>query len=157
MNPDSAHKSRWAIAEVVFGVPFLLGAALNLLAPGGGLRLALRAAGVVLFLAGVGLVSAARRELAALRQPTDPGHPTSRIVTTGVFAYSRNPLYLACVLLYVGMALALNLPWALALLPIALIACHSVLIVPEEKYLAAKFGAEYQQYTAAVRRWLGRK
>lgn len=50
------------------------------------------------------------------------------------------------------LGLALNLPWALTMLPIALSNCHTVLIVPEEQYLTAKFGAEYRRYIVAVQR-----
>jgi protein-S-isoprenylcysteine O-methyltransferase Ste14 len=60
-----------------------------------------------------------------------------------------------CVL--VGVALALNLPWVLVLLLPALIACHFILIAPEEQYLAARFGDEYREYAATVHRWIGRK
>ena len=48
------------------------------------------------------------------------------------------------------IALAINLPWVLILLLPALVACHCVLIVPEEKYLAAKFGEQYTRYAASV-------
>jgi protein-S-isoprenylcysteine O-methyltransferase Ste14 len=105
---------------------------------------------------GVVLVILARREFARYRQPTDPGLPTSKIVTTGIFSVSRNPLYLGGVCIVVGIALAMNLPWVLALLLPALVMCHYVLIAPEERYLAAKFGQEYRTYAAAVHRWIGR-
>ena len=49
-----------------------------------------------------------------------------------------------------------NLPWSLVLLLPAFVACHYVLVAPEERYLAAKFGIEYAQYAASVHRWLGR-
>ena len=55
-----------------------------------------------------------------------------------------------------GVALAFNLPWILVLLLPALVACHYILIAPEERYLAAKFGQEYRAYLASVPRWLGR-
>jgi protein-S-isoprenylcysteine O-methyltransferase Ste14 len=79
------------------------------------------------------------------------------VITTGVFGISRNPLYLASVLLFGGLALALNSLWSLIALLVSIALCQRVLILPEEKYLTAKFGAEYQAYTATVRRWLGRK
>jgi protein-S-isoprenylcysteine O-methyltransferase Ste14 len=95
--------------------------------------------------------------LAHFRQPTDPGQPTSKVVNTGVFALSRNPLYLGSVLVFLGLALTLNMLWALAALLLSIILCLYVLIIPEERYLAAKFGKEYKAYMASVRRWLGRK
>lgn len=160
MRRESAHKSPWAIAEVVFGLPFLLGIGLQLIVPRslprGGLTLVFTIGGGLLFAIGVALIVLARRELARHRQPTDPGHPTTRIVSSGVYAVSRNPLYVGAICVLLGIALAFNLFWsALSLLP-ASIACHYVLIKPEERYLAATFGAEYQRYAATVRRWIGR-
>ncbi len=113
--------------------------------------------GIVLMIIGIGLLVLARREFARYAQPTDPGHPTSRIIQTGVFAISRNPLYLAAVVLLLGIALSLNLFWAMIMLVPSLILCHTILIIPEEKYLEAKFGNEYRKYKASVHRWLGRK
>jgi protein-S-isoprenylcysteine O-methyltransferase Ste14 len=161
INMDSAHKSNWAIAEVVFGAPFLVGIALHFAIPfslsQGILRRVLIPAGIVLIVIGVGLIVLARRELAHFRQPTDPGHPTSKVVKTGVFSVSRNPLYLASVIVFLGITLTLNIPWALVTLPASVVLCHYILITPEEKYLAARFGKEYEEYATAVHRWLGRK
>jgi protein-S-isoprenylcysteine O-methyltransferase Ste14 len=160
MSNEVAHKRWWQIFEVVFGLPFLAAIALHYAVP---LRLprtsfapAIVAAGVALIIAGVALVVLARREFARRGQPTDPGQPTSALVTSGVFAVSRNPLYLGGVAVLLGIALAFRLPWALVLLVPALVACHFVLIAPEERYLAAMFGAEYRAYAASVHRWIGR-
>ena len=160
MTTDAAHKRWWQIFEVVFGIPLLAAIALHLLLPLklplGSLAPAIIAVGVALIVVGLGLVILARQAFTRHRQPTDPGRPTSTMITTGVFSISRNPLYLGGVCVLVGVALALNLPWVLLLLIPALIACQVVLIAPEERYLAAKFGAEYQRYAASVHRWLGR-
>ena len=160
MSIDVAHKSWWQIFEVVFGIPFLAAIALQLVVPlsfpRGFLTPAIIAGGAVLIIVGAALVVLARREFAQHGQPTDPGLPTSRLVTTGVFSVSRNPLYLGGVCILVGIALALNLPWVLALLLPAIVACHYVLIAPEERYLTAKFGDEYRIYAASIHRWLGR-
>lgn len=161
MNMDTAHKSSWEIAEVVFGVPFLAGIAIQFIVPfsfpPGILRQDLIPVGIVLIIIGIGFIVLARREFAHFHQPTDPGHPTSKVVRTGVFAISRNPLYLGVALVLLGMALALNVLWALVMLLLSIILCHYVLIIPEEQYLAVKFGDEYKDYTASVYRWLGRK
>jgi protein-S-isoprenylcysteine O-methyltransferase Ste14 len=160
MSMDFAHKRRWQIAEVVFGLPFLVAIALQRTAPlslrRGFLTPAFILGGAALIVLGVTLVVLARREFAQRGQPTDPGLPTTRLVTTGVFSISRNPLYLGAVCFVIGIVLTVDLPWALVLLLPALVACHYVLIGPEERYLAAKFGEEYRLYAASVHRWLGR-
>ena len=160
MSVDVAHKRWWQIFEVVFGIPFLAAIALQLSVPlsfpSGILRPLIILGGIGLIILGAALVVLARQEFAQHGQPTDPGHPTSMVVTTGVFSISRNPLYLGGVCLLIGIALAFNLPWVLVLLLPALIACHYVLILPEEKYLRAKFGQEYRRYADSVHRWIGR-
>lgn len=159
MNVDSAHSSRWEIAEVVFGIPFLASIAAQLLFP---LSLpqeifqVLMVVGIALIIIGIGFIVLGRREFARYGQPTDPGHPTSSVVKTGVFSISRNPLYLGCVILFFGIGLAINILWTLVLLVVSIILCHYVLIVPEERYLVARFGNEYKEYMARVHRWIGR-
>ena len=158
---DGAHKRWWQIFEVVVGIPCLAAIALHLAVPfslPGAFRTpAIVAGGAVLAMLGAALVVLARRAFAQHGQPPDPGRPTSKLVTSGAFSVSRNPLYLGGMCILVGMALALNLPWVFVLLLPAFVACHSVLIAPEERYLAAKFGDEYRLYAASVHRWIGRK
>jgi protein-S-isoprenylcysteine O-methyltransferase Ste14 len=160
MSIDAAHKNRWQISEVVFGIPFLAAILLDLVVPLsfplGQLTPVVSLVGAALIFLGVALIAQARRELAREGQPTDPGHPTGKIVTTGVFSVSRNPIYLGAAVFLIGVSLTLNILWVLILLLPALIACQTVLISPEERYLAAKFGDEYRSYTAAVYRWIGR-
>ncbi len=161
MESDSAHKKNWENAEVVFGIPFLVGIALYFVVPlsldQGFLKPFLLPVGVFVIIAGIGIVTLARREFAQYGQPTDPGHPTSKIVKTGIFSISRNPLYLGGVLVLFGLALILNMLWVLIMLLVSTVLCHFILILPEEQYLAAKFGSEYDEYVASVQRWLGRK
>ncbi len=160
MTTDTAHKSGWQIFEVIVGLPFLVAIGLQfaipLSFPPGFLTQTSTPVGVILIAIGVTLVILARRELARYRQPTDPGRPTSQVVTTGVFSTSRNPLYLGGICVLLGIALVAHLSWFFVLLIPALVACHYVLIVPEEKYLSTKFGEEYRAYTASVHRWFGR-
>jgi len=159
MSDDVAHKSWWQIFEVVFGIPFLVAIALQRIAPipRGFMTPARIPLGAILIVVGVGLVVLARREFARYGQPTDPGSPTSKIISTGVFSISRNPLYLGGVFILAGISLAFNLPWVLILLLPSVVACHYILIAPEERYLAARFGEQYRMYTATVHRWIGRK
>jgi protein-S-isoprenylcysteine O-methyltransferase Ste14 len=161
MSNSAAHKSWWQIFEVVFGVPFLAALALQWIAPipfpGGFVAPARILGGIILIVVGVSLVVLARREFARYRQPTDPGFATSQIISTGVFSISRNPLYLGGVLFLAGISLAFDLLWVFILLVPSIVACHYILIAPEESYLTAKFGESYRMYAAKVHRWIGRK
>jgi protein-S-isoprenylcysteine O-methyltransferase Ste14 len=160
MSTDAAHKRHWETSEVIFGIPLLVAVAFQfaipLSMPDGLLRLASVIGGVVLAMIGVAFIFLARREFAIYSQPTDPGRPTTRLVTTGVFAFSRNPIYFGAACFIAGLGLSVNWLWVLVFLLPSLVACYSVLIAPEEKYLIARFGEEYLLYTAAVHRWIGR-
>jgi protein-S-isoprenylcysteine O-methyltransferase Ste14 len=157
MSTNAAHNKGWQVFEVVFGVPFLIAIALQIAVPWSlPFGFILIPVGVILIIMGTTIVILARREFTRYSQPTDPGHPTSRIINTGIFSISRNPLYLGGVCVLAGIALAVNLPWVIVLLLPALVTCHYILIAPEEKYLAAKFGEEYHIYAVSVHRWIGR-
>lgn len=159
-KPNAAHQRWWQIFEVVFGIPLLIAIALQVVVPlsfpVGLLTPAAIPGGVALIITGVVIVVLARRRFAQHHQPTDPGHSTTRLITTGIFSISRNPLYLGGICVLIGIALAFNLPWLLVMLLPAVIACRYLLVAPEERYLASTFGAEYQAYAASVHRWLGR-
>jgi len=161
MSIDSAHKNRWMIGEVIFGIPFLLSIVLHFIVPflitQGILRKALIPIGVVFIITGLRIIALARREFARFEQPTDPGFPTNKVIKSGVFSISRNPLYLSAVLVFLGIAFLLNNLWAFITLLISIFLCFYILILPEERYLSKKFGQEYQDYQASVHRWLGRK
>jgi len=83
-----------------------------------------------------------------------PHKPALAIVSDGPFRYSRNPLYLGLSLILAGLALGLDSLWVLAMLAPALIVIRHGVIAREERYLEAKFGDQYRQYKARVRRWL---
>jgi len=94
---------------------------------------------------------------AALRRadtPPDPREPTQAIVATGPYRFTRNPIYLAFTLLYAGITLVANARWPALLLPAVLIVMRRGVIDREERYLEQRFGDEYRQYKARVRRWV---
>jgi protein-S-isoprenylcysteine O-methyltransferase Ste14 len=79
--------------------------------------------------------------------------PTTTIVETGPYRFTRNPIYLAMVLGLIGLAIAFDTLWLLiALVPFALLIRYGV-IAREEAYLERKFGDVYRRYRARVRRW----
>lgn len=161
MSIDSAHTRWWQIGEMVFGVPLLAAVALQLTVPlsfaNSIFTFTLSLTGAILCVLGIALIVATRRVFSKYSQPTDPGLPTRFMVTTGIFSVSRNPMYLGAVCWLVGIALVFKLAWMFIFLVPTLIACRSILIEPEERYLAAKFGLKYQKYAASVNRWIGNK
>jgi len=80
--------------------------------------------------------------------------PTTTIVDTGPYRFTRNPIYLAMMLGLVGLAIAFNSLWLLVtLVPFAIVIRYGV-VSREEVYLERKFGDVYRRYRARVRRWL---
>ncbi|MBA3944277.1 MAG: isoprenylcysteine carboxylmethyltransferase family protein [Herpetosiphonaceae bacterium] len=84
----------------------------------------------------------------------NPATPTTAIVTTGPYRYTRNPIYLSFTVMYIGIATFANALWALLLLPGVLAVMNQGVISREEQYLERVFGKEYTEYKARVRRWL---
>ena len=83
-----------------------------------------------------------------------PDKPTTAIVTTGPYRFTRNPIYLCVALLYAGIAVSADSIWALGLLILVIPVMNWGVIGREEKYLEGKFGKEYLAYKASARRWL---
>ena len=104
--------------------------------------------------AGIILIGSAIRLFRRSGTTPEPWTSTSAIVTAGIYRYTRNPMYLGLALIYAGLALAIDAPIALLLLPIVLVIVQTQVIAREERYLAAKFGEPYLDYKRRVRRWL---
>ncbi|AYM09090.1 methyltransferase family protein [Agrobacterium tumefaciens] len=116
--------------------------------------LLLVAMGSLLFIAGAAMMLAAAGLFGRLGTNAPPSRPTTHIATTGPYRWSRNPMYLAMTLIYASLAIGLDGPIALALLPLVMIVIQTQVIAREERYLEAKFGDGYRRYKAEVRRWL---
>jgi len=86
--------------------------------------------------------------------PVPARKPTTVIVRTGPYRFSRNPIYLAFSLLQLGIAIWVDSLWLLVTLVGAVALVHYVVIPREEQYLERRFGARYLDYKASVRRWL---
>jgi protein-S-isoprenylcysteine O-methyltransferase Ste14 len=93
-------------------------------------------------------------EMARHRTALLPGGATTAVLDRGPFSRSRNPLYLGLLALSAGLALLAGSLWSLVALPAewALLVWGAVL--PEERYLAERFGPAYADYARRVRRWL---
>jgi protein-S-isoprenylcysteine O-methyltransferase Ste14 len=83
-----------------------------------------------------------------------PFEKPSTLVTSGPYRFSRNPMYVALTLVYLGVAGTRNEIWPLLLLPLVLVYVNFLVIPFEERRLDAVFGEAYEAYGARVRRWL---
>jgi protein-S-isoprenylcysteine O-methyltransferase Ste14 len=110
--------------------------------------------GALLVVVAIALLSYSVATFRAAGTPVPGRKPTTVIVRTGPYRFSRNPIYLAFSLLQFGIAIWVNSVWLLATLVGAVALIHYVVIPREEHYLERKFGAQYLDYKASVRRWL---
>jgi len=110
--------------------------------------------GAVLIFLGLAAMTLAVRSFIRADTPVPTREPTRALVTTGIHALSRNPIYVAMFLIYLGIGLFANTVWILVLLvPLALVIRCGV-VGREETYLERKFGEGYRAYKARVPRWL---
>jgi protein-S-isoprenylcysteine O-methyltransferase Ste14 len=126
--------SAWSVRLVPHAVSVLLGSTMVLIA-------------VVLFFYAV-------RMFRIAGTPVRGNCPTTAIICTGLYRYSRNPIYLAFSLLQLGIACWVNSLWLLVTLIPAVALMAFVVIPREEQYLETRFPSDYLPYKASVRRWL---
>jgi protein-S-isoprenylcysteine O-methyltransferase Ste14 len=133
----------------------LLGFGINAAWPAAFLPESLRyGTGGVLIALGLSLSAAAFFQFRRAKTSVRPDRPTTAIVTSGPFRFTRNPFYLALSLVYAGIACVGNSAWVLVLLVPALLVIRYGVIAREERYLERKFGDAYLRYKGSVRRWI---
>ena len=104
-------------------------------------------------LAGFALAALAVRQFRRAGTEVQPHTPTAVIVDTGVFAFSRNPMYLGAHIGIIGVAIALDSLWVLSTLVPSYLVIRYGVVAREEAYLERKFGDTFLAYKARVRRW----
>ncbi|HUU25403.1 MAG TPA: isoprenylcysteine carboxylmethyltransferase family protein [Methyloceanibacter sp.] len=143
---------------LLFAGALLLGCLLSWLIPiGPGLGAAngrALAVGGSLALAGLALGVLSIREFRRASTSVVPGEPSTTLLETGPYRFTRNPIYIGLVILYFALAIVLTSAWMLVLLIPVLIILQRGVVEREEAYLKAKFGQAYRQYQARVPRWL---
>ncbi len=110
--------------------------------------------GVAFIVASIALAFLGFRELGRHKTTTRPDEPSSTIVKTGPYRFTRNPLYVSLSTLQLGIGLWTNNLWVvLMLIPVGIVMTTQV-IAREEAYLERAFGEDYLRYKASVRRWI---
>ena len=119
--------------------------------PGGA---ALTVTGLALVLAGIALTIWSAVTFSRAHTTIIPWGEVSAMVTSGPFGFSRNPIYVADAIAYLGATMLIHSWWPLLVLPGILLVMRRKVIDREERYLTEQFGDAYREYQFRVRRWL---
>jgi protein-S-isoprenylcysteine O-methyltransferase Ste14 len=154
----SAPKIMMVPPPLLFVLTFLAGAGIQALLPIPVLAESMQPTFALLggFLLALGVAFALPSALLFLAARTSivPQGYSSTLITWGTYRFTRNPMYLGLVLVFVGVAFLKGLGWPLALLPIPVLVMDRVVIPFEENQLVRAFGDTYEAYRARVRRWI---
>jgi protein-S-isoprenylcysteine O-methyltransferase Ste14 len=152
--PDVANLG-WVRPPLVYLSSIVLGLVLHLVWPARLVPSWVSApVGATLTVLAIALFVSATRTFRTAGTPIPGNRPTTTIVRTGPYRFSRNPIYLAFSLLQLGLSSWVN-SLALLITLIPAVALMSLVVIPrEERYLEARFPLGYLPYQASVRRWL---
>lgn len=110
--------------------------------------------GIILSILGISSAAWGRRIMLQAGTNVSPLKPSTAIVTRGPFSFSRNPLYIGILSLFIGLSLIIDTWWGFVLLVPVALTLHLGVILREERYLEQKFGDSYLNYKNSVRRYL---
>lgn len=159
-EPDFAQRPNhihWP--PILYGVAFLLPFGLQGLIPLPILGLGkiadtvMEAVGWALMATGMTIGYLAIKSFMAVETPFDPTARAEKLVVFGLYNRSRNPMYLAALIAFFGLALSTGNLWRYAMLPLLFLGLQKLAVQREEAHLAARFGADWQLYQAKVKRW----
>lgn len=85
---------------------------------------------------------------------TESSQPTNALVTTGPYRFTRNPIYLGFLLIYLGFTFLAGSLWGIVISPFLVWTVTHAIIHAEEEYLEKKFEDQYREYSSQVRRWI---
>jgi len=108
---------------------------------------------LILIASGAAITFPALRGFRAVGTRVEPWKPSTRLVTDGIFAWLRNPMYVGGTLFLIGLSILLASDWILVLTLLFAVVMHYGVVLREERYLEAKFGDDYRRYKASVPRY----
>ncbi len=110
--------------------------------------------GVAILAAGAYLAVRGSSEFTRAGTNVDPMKPALKLVTTGLYRFTRNPMYLGMVLFLFGLSLMFSLEWGIVLTVVLWVVYDRYVVVREEAYLTRKFGEPYREFLSRTRRWI---
>ena len=141
---------------LAWGLAILAGLALNWLVPLHFLPADLRAGwlGAMVFVLALALFTWAVVTITRAGSNVPTNRPTTTIVESGPYRFTRNPIYVAMFLALIGLAVAFDSLWPFITLVLFALVIRYGVVAREEAYLERKFGDVYRGYRSRVRRWL---
>lgn len=113
-----------------------------------------KAIAMLLFIAALFFLLRSLRQFFITKNTVILFKPASSLQTTGIYAITRNPMYVGLAIVYLGVTVFIGNWWNIILFPILIFIVQQYIIKREESYLAIEFGQEYEVYKKNVRRWL---
>jgi protein-S-isoprenylcysteine O-methyltransferase Ste14 len=114
----------------------------------------LRLAGLPIVLIGLLIGFSGLFQIRRANTTLNPHGSVTTVVTSGIYRFTRNPMYLGFMLMVIGFPLAKGTLWGLILAPFFILTMNRLVIEKEEAYLEKKFGEPYTSFKRRVRRWL---
>lgn len=111
------------------------------------------ALGAILVATGLTILVQSMRTFSAHGTNVPTSEPSTALVTDGPYVYSRNPIYVGLSFIYLGLAVAIDSLWIMALLIPLLVVMTQGVIAREERYLEGKFGDAYLTFKQQTPRW----
>lgn len=153
--PSAAPPSRVPWPPLFFVVSLAIGVGLHLLWPiplWAGHRLWV--VGIILIVPALAITLWAHHVLAQAHTTIRPDRASAALVTTGPFAWTRNPLYVTLCIASASVALFINDAWPLLTTVLLWLALNYIVIPNEERHLRDRFAEQYNEYARRVRRWV---
>ena len=110
--------------------------------------------GLIIAALGLGLAAWGIATFRAAGTNVEPFKPALVLVERGPYRFTRNPMYLGLQLELIAMSLIFSIDWGLPMMVPLFVTLHFGVVLREERYLAAKFGAPYQAFLDRTRRWI---
>ena len=155
MNPKTDHPKLTVDAPVLLAIAVLLTFLLQRFVPLPFFpSVPSRIIGTILFISGFAFGFPALRGMLRAKTTPNPHRATTALVRDSTYRFTRNPMYLGMIISYAGLFIFFQNPWFMLCLPFLVWLFTTWVIIPEEKYLEHKFGAEYQDFKTRVRRWI---
>lgn len=151
----SDFRKPFAPPPTIFGVAFLAGLGFDFIYPLPRTPLWLQLiSGTAIIALGILLIRSSMQCIDRAGATYDPYAPSTVLVTSGIYQYTRNPGYLGLAVIQLGLALMIDSPWIAFTTVVAVVVISQFVIKLEEEKLSRTFGQDYQDYLGKVRRWI---